>query len=144
MNVYAYHFNCLLQLFNLGFAISGTSAPVIFELFVKGSKTKASYAGPTGEGPVVGLDTCANHVTDGDETDEDCGGLCSGCGPNAKCKASSDCSGGIPCVDNVCGLDGKTQGTAAKTCKAIKKQFKDAKVICLLIYIYTAEMLIYI
>jgi hypothetical protein len=41
-----------------GFAISGTNAPVLFELYIKGAKTKASYAGPQGGGPVVQLNTC--------------------------------------------------------------------------------------
>ena len=35
--------NCGVQ--PTGFAISGTSAAVLFELYIKGSKTKASYAG---------------------------------------------------------------------------------------------------
>ena len=79
---------------------------------------------------MVQLDLCVNKVTDGDETDEDCGGgICQGCGPNGKCKADTDCAGGTPCVDGICGLDGLTQATAGKTCKAIKKHFKDSKVI---------------
>eukprot|EP00729_Bicosta_minor_P015817 gene15817-24511_t len=110
-----------------GFAVSDISAAVVFELFIKGSKTKASYAGPTGEGPVVQLNTCFNTIKDGDETDKDCGGLCGGCGPMSVCKVDNDCANGVPCVDELCGLDGKTQETAAYTCKHIKKQFKDAK-----------------
>ena len=50
-----------------GFAIDGASAAVIFEVFVKGSKTKASYAGPSGEGPKIQLNTCLNGAKDGDE-----------------------------------------------------------------------------
>jgi hypothetical protein len=114
-----------------GFAISGTTADVIFELFVKGSKTKASYAGPQGGGPVVSLNTCLNGKTDGDETDEDCGGPCAdagfACGPLSKCKADTDCRGTVPCVDGICGQDGLTKETAAKTCKAIVLHFKDSK-----------------
>jgi len=107
--------------------VSDISAAVVFELLIKGSKTKASYAGPTGEGPVVQLNTCFNTIKDGDETDKDCGGLCGGCGPMSVCKVDNDCANGVPCVDELCGLDGKTQETAAYTCKHIKKQFKDAK-----------------
>ena len=76
-----------------GFAISKTSAAVVFELFIKGSKTKASYAGPQGGGPVVHLNTCRNGKKDGAETDKDCGGDCAAegyefraqCEPNQKC-----------------------------------------------------------
>jgi len=110
-----------------GFAISGTTAAVKFELYIKGSKTKASYAGPVGEGPNVQLNTCRNGKTDGEETDKDCGGGCSAkgfpCGPSAKCKANDDCQGSIPCVGGICGLSGKTPALAAKTCKHIKIQF---------------------
>jgi hypothetical protein len=111
-----------------GFAISDdNTAAVVFELFVKGTKTKASYAGPIGGGPNVKLDTCKNGEKDGDETDDDCGGGCGGCPPNSVCKADDDCAGTVPCVDEVCGLDGLTIATAGKTCKAIVLQLKDSK-----------------
>ena len=102
-----------------GFALDETSAAVIFEIFVKGTKIKASYAGPAGEGPIVQLDTCLNSVKDGDETDEDCGGLCSGCPPEGACKVDTDCAGGIPCVDDACGVPGKSPGAAAVSCRAL-------------------------
>jgi hypothetical protein len=111
-----------------GFHISDdNTSPVIFELFIKGTKTKASYAGPAGGGPTVKLDTCKNGEKDGDETDDDCGGTCGGCPPNSACKVDDDCAKKVPCVDKVCGLDGLTQDTAGKTCKAIKLQLKDSK-----------------
>jgi hypothetical protein len=111
-----------------GFAISDdNTAAVIFELFVKGTKTKASYAGPAGGGPTVKFDTCKNDEKDGDETDDDCGGSCDGCPPNGACKIDDDCESTIPCVDKVCGLDGLTQATAGKTCKSIVLQIKDSK-----------------
>jgi hypothetical protein len=43
-----------------GFAISDTKSAVLFELFIKGKKTQASYAGPAGAGPVVQLSACQN------------------------------------------------------------------------------------
>jgi hypothetical protein len=111
-----------------GFTISNeNTASVIFELFVKGTKTQASYAGPTGGGPTVQFDTCKNGAKDGKETDTDCGGGCDGCPANGSCKATSDCADGIPCVSGKCGLDGKTKATAGKTCKAIKLHIKDSK-----------------
>jgi hypothetical protein len=114
-----------------GFAISGASAAVVFELLIKGTKTKASYAGPQGGGPLVQLNTCLNGEEDGDETDADCGGPCSPLGfpclPNQKCKADADCLGDIPCKDNVCGLDGLTPATAGLTCKSIVLQNKESK-----------------
>jgi hypothetical protein len=116
-----------------GFAISDeNTAAVVFEVFIKGTKTKASYAGPTGEGPTIELDTCKNGEKDGDETDDDCGGACAalrgiGCGANGACKVDGDCSGTVPCVDDICGLDGLTVETAAKTCKQAKIHFKDSK-----------------
>jgi hypothetical protein len=102
-----------------GFAIEDTSAAVEFEIYVKGTKIKASYAGPTGEGPVVQLNTCLNGETDGDETDEDCGGLCSGCGVQQACKVDADCADGIPCTDKKCGQMGKTAALAVESCKAL-------------------------
>lgn len=110
-----------------GFAITGSSAAVIFELFIKGSKIKASYAGPQGFGPVVKLDVCKDGKANGDETDTDCGGPCKPCLPNQKCKADSDCQGDIPCKDSVCGLDGLTKQTAGITCKSIVLQNPDSK-----------------
>ena len=109
-----------------GFAISGKFAPIVFELYVKGSKTKASYAGPPGGGPIVGLDVCFSGKKDGDETDVDCGGLCGGCAANKKCNIDGDCANNIPCMDGICGLDGLTKATAAKTCKAAKIVLGDA------------------
>lgn len=105
-----------------GFAIDGTLSPVVFEIFVRGTKTKASYAGPAGNGPVVQLDTCRNLVKDGDETDQDCGGLCGGCGPEKACKVDNDCANGIPCNDKECGIPGKSAGTASESCKALLGQ----------------------
>jgi hypothetical protein len=103
-----------------GFYISDeNTATVTFELFVKGTKTMVSYAGPRGESILV-FQTCKNGIKDGTETDKDCGGGCSGCGANSVCKVTSDCEGGLPCKNGKCGLDGKTTKTAGKTCKAIK------------------------
>ena len=93
-----------------GFVIADdNTAAVIFELFVKGTKIKASYAGPQGRGPVVKLNSCLNGKKDGDETDVDCGGSCGGCGANQACAANTDCIGSILCIEDKCGLDGKTQ-----------------------------------
>ena len=44
-----------------------------------------------------------------------------------RCKADDDCKGVIPCMDGLCGLDGLTQATAGKTCKAINLQNPDSK-----------------
>ena len=110
-----------------GFAISGSTATVIFELFIKGSKTKATYAGPQGFGPVVKLDVCKDGKENGDETDKDCGGLCGPCQPNQKCKVDADCEGDVPCKDGVCGLDGLTKQTAGQTCKSILIENTESK-----------------
>ena len=112
-----------------GFAIAGTTAAAVFELVVKGTTNKASYSGPVGAGPNVELNTCINGIKDGEESDKDCGGLCGGCGPNEKCKATTDCANNVPCIDGVCGLDGLSEATAAKTCKAIKKTYPKSPVI---------------
>jgi hypothetical protein len=114
-----------------GFAISETTSAVLFELYVKGAKTKASYAGPQGEGPVVHLNTCLNGEEDGDETDVDCGGACAAagfeCAANQACKADADCEGAIPCKDKKCGRDGKTKETASLTCKSIILENPESK-----------------
>lgn len=47
---------------------------------------------------------CANGVTDGDETDVDCGGgACAKCGPGAACASDGDCQKGS-CFEGHCGL----------------------------------------
>ena len=105
-----------------GFAITGTSAAAIFELLVKGTKNKASYAGPTGAGPTVYLNTCVNGKKDGEETDTDCGGLCGGCQGGKACKAKKDCVGAILCTNNKCvDSDGMLKSSAGKSCAEILK-----------------------
>ena len=79
---------------------------MVFEVFIKGTTTKASYAGPTGEGPEIELDTCKNGEKDWDETDDDGGGTCAdlrglGCPPNSARAVDGDCSGTVPCVDDI-------------------------------------------
>ncbi|WP_146158002.1 hypothetical protein [Enhygromyxa salina] len=44
---------------------------------------------------------CDNQVLDGDETDVDCGGSCSGCAPGAGCLEPGDCEAQV-CEANVC------------------------------------------
>jgi hypothetical protein len=46
-------------------------------------------------GADAGTGSCSNGVTDGDETDVDCGGaVCSPCNNGKKCKAATDCVSG--------------------------------------------------
>jgi hypothetical protein len=106
-----------------GFAITGNTARVIFEIMVKGTRNKASYAGPEGAGPIVSFNSCFNGVKDGEETDKDCGGLCSGCKGGATCKKDNDCEGDIlctskgTCVDN----DGSSAAASGESCASILK-----------------------
>lgn len=54
---------------------------------------------------------CADQRHDGDETDVDCGGSCSGCGPGSLCRSDPDCGGvAVGCGDQ-CYCD-----TATRTC----------------------------
>ena len=76
---------------------------------------------------MIKLDTCFNGQMDGDETDKDCGGQCQGCGPMQDCKIDNDCASTVPCVNKLCGLDGKTKESAGYTCKQILIHFKDSK-----------------
>jgi hypothetical protein len=47
---------------------------------------------------------CNDHVTDGNETDVDCGGpMCTACGSNMACKQDRDCQ------SKLCNSDGKCQ-----------------------------------
>jgi hypothetical protein len=59
--------------------------------------------------------TCSNGITDGTETDVDCGGLCTAdCAPGKHCLVGADCQSGI-CTNNVCTTpscsDGVKNGT---------------------------------
>lgn len=57
---------------------------------------------------------CSSRGTDGDETDVDCGGSCSGCGPGGGCADAGDCSS-LLCLSDVCQVptcsDGERNGT---------------------------------
>jgi formylglycine-generating enzyme required for sulfatase activity len=53
--------------------------------------------GTAGGAPV----TCTDMMTDGDETDMDCGGSCSPCIPGKACLVDKDCSS-VNCVNLVC------------------------------------------
>ncbi|OIO63277.1 hypothetical protein COT48_05220 [Candidatus Woesearchaeota archaeon CG08_land_8_20_14_0_20_47_9] len=44
---------------------------------------------------------CSNTLKDGDETDVDCGGKCSGCDAGRSCKENTDCISGY-CEDSIC------------------------------------------
>jgi hypothetical protein len=69
---------------SLGMVSHDSSAPVTDAI---GSKL-CGYTNGTDKS------TCENGVRDGSETDIDCGGVCSGCGPGDKCKISNDCASG--------------------------------------------------
>ncbi len=49
----------------------------------------------------VGAPVCCDAVTNGDETDQDCGGSCLPCADGKMCGAPSDCASGV-CTMNVC------------------------------------------
>ena len=92
-----------------GFAVDKNGFQAVkFEIFVKGSKVSASFAGAAGTGPEMQLSICNNGVAeDDDETDVDCGGICAAvqgktCGIQKKCKANSDCINKI-CTGGKCG-----------------------------------------
>src|SRR5437773_1104025 len=46
--------------------------------------------------------SCFNHVQDGDESDEDCGGSCAPCTEGWACRVNADCES-ERCVNQVCG-----------------------------------------
>jgi hypothetical protein len=63
--------------------------------------------------------TCADGMTNGTETDTDCGGgICLPCGNSKSCQASSDCKS-VSCVGNVCAAtqcsDGAKNGGETST-----------------------------
>lgn len=69
---------------------------------------------------------CINDVTDGTESDEDCGGKCAGCVPGKTCIFGTDCKSGV-CVSGQCATptcndgaknDGETDEDCGATCKA--------------------------
>jgi hypothetical protein len=51
---------------------------------------------------------CSNGKRDGDETDVDCGGSCSRCGPGPckPCGLGGACSSGVDCKNHICGPKG--------------------------------------
>jgi hypothetical protein len=46
--------------------------------------------------------SCVDGLLNGDETDVDCGGLCSACGLDQQCQSDSDCYDGAACQGGVC------------------------------------------
>ena len=71
--------------------------------------TSYPFAGDNGANGVVIPDTCTDGVTDGTETDVDCGGAndarstqCPRCESEQVCRGESDCQDGDECDDNVC------------------------------------------
>ena len=64
-------------------------------------------------GGVCAEPSCADDVTNGDETDRDCGGACAGCWDGAHCEGGADCESGVcrlsRCAGASCG-DGVWNG----------------------------------
>jgi len=59
------------------------------------------------------VDSCANHVLDIDETDEDCGGNCPRCQVGFDCNSDDDCIYSAECITGICSTrpqDGDTDG----------------------------------
>jgi hypothetical protein len=50
----------------------------------------------------AGTPGCSDGLKNGNETDTDCGGSCSGCAVGKMCAAPADCAGGASCAGNVC------------------------------------------
>jgi hypothetical protein len=67
---------------------SGPDAPGVDT----GSETSALVDAPADAWPTAYPAWCSDHVTDGDETDVDCGGHCLPCGPRQGCLIDADCS----------------------------------------------------
>jgi hypothetical protein len=54
---------------------------------------------------------CNNHITDGNETDVDCGGpMCGACGTGKKCKRDADCFSRLCNSDGVCSAPSCSDG----------------------------------
>ena len=85
------------------------------------------YAGKTST--TIELPTCGNGAKDGSESDKDCGGLCSKCGPQKTCSKDGDC------FNNKCnakskkcgGGPGTSSNEPGETCKQIKRDYPNAK-----------------
>ena len=73
--------------------------PVITGTGGAGGATSSS----TGGGPLAGIcNTCTDMITDGSESDTDCGGAtCKKCIVNDTCKVNLDCTSGI-CINKIC------------------------------------------
>jgi hypothetical protein len=75
-----------------------------------------SDAGPDVESPGDGaVISCRDQLTNGDETDIDCGGtICPACGADQRCRVQADCREGV-CTNGVCRVptckDGVKNGT---------------------------------
>jgi hypothetical protein len=63
---------------------------------------------------------CDDNITNGNETDVDCGGACPGCFDGAKCAANTDCQSGF-CSNGVC---------AIASCEDSAKNGKETDVDC--------------
>jgi hypothetical protein len=95
-------------------ACGAMSCPVTFvcleNMCVEGSCVGvACPAGSACKNGKCGIDTCANAVADGTESDVDCGGACATCIPGKKCKADGDCASDS-CKQGFCQAPACTDG----------------------------------
>jgi hypothetical protein len=60
-------------------------------------------AGGTCQGGKCILATCSDGITNGTESDVDCGGSCARCGNGKSCSSRDDCIGAL-CINNVCSV----------------------------------------
>jgi len=70
----------------------------------------------TGGGEVTAIPSCTDGLSNGAESDVDCGGECGPCATGLQCEAAGDCASGV-CDDSVCTEvscdDGFTNGSEA-------------------------------
>jgi len=104
-----------------GFKISIRTSRVVLKILAKGTTQFATFTGTGSE--TIELDSCANGVKDGAETDTDCGGgACGKCAYGKACSKGSDCENDKCSKKNKCGAGGGTsEADAGESCKQIKR-----------------------
>lgn len=94
----------------------GYNVPIMVTVMNPGGAAMA-FGGVTGGNVVTLVDSCADGILDGNETDVDCGGAgrCSRCAMSDNCRVPADCDSGLTCEAGQCAVDNVHVPPAARS-----------------------------